>query len=66
MQVSITFEVDNAVFEDYDGGGLDLSEVADTLRRCADRIEDGDRDFVKFEEVSRNSVFRLTIRRTSE
>ncbi len=46
MQVSITFEVDNAVFEDQDGGGLDLSEVADTLRRCADRIEDGDRDFV--------------------
>lgn len=46
MQVSITFEVDNAVFEDEDGGGLDLSEVADTLRRCADRIEDGDRDFV--------------------
>ena len=43
MQVSITFEVDNAVFEDWDGGGLDLSEVADTLRRCADRIEDGDR-----------------------
>ena len=46
MQESITFEVDNAVFEDWDGGGLDLSEVADTLRRCADRIEDGDRDFV--------------------